>query len=448
MILAAGELDCVAEILVIAAALSAGDPRESPPEGGGPASAAHPPFRRPALRLRGVPQPVAFPERRGPAPALGRPGAGAVRSSSSLRAACASGGTSIASSSSRRGRWACDPRRGPRPTRRSTAPCSRGAWPTSGYGRRGANTAARGSDLRAVTGLVRQAGRRALDRGPRTSWRPRRSSPTWRPAFRPQWIERSARELVTREYFEPHFDPERGEVMALERVVLYGLTVVPRRRVRFAPVDPAGAQHDLHIGGPRERRSRHGGRVRAAQPGDAREDAGDRTTDPAAGSPGRRRSPRPASSKPGFPRKSRANAASGAGMTRRPIRERLCFALGDLVRPGAGLPAAGEFPDEIEVSGVPVPLTYRFAPEDPDDGITARIAPRGARSPRDRAIRMARARPPGREGGGAVEDPARPIRRRIVPLRDTARRCLAWPGLPANGFAAALAAALHEIAGR
>ena len=53
MILAAGELDCVAEILVIAAALSAGDPRESPPEGGGPASAAHRRFADPRSDFMG-----------------------------------------------------------------------------------------------------------------------------------------------------------------------------------------------------------------------------------------------------------------------------------------------------------------------------------------------------------------------------------------------------------
>ncbi len=54
----------------------------------------------------------------------------------------------------------------------------------------------------------------------------------------PEWIEAVAGERVTRDYFEPRWDAERGEVVASERVQLYGLTLVPRRRVSFGNVDP------------------------------------------------------------------------------------------------------------------------------------------------------------------------------------------------------------------
>jgi HrpA-like RNA helicase len=47
----------------------------------------------------------------------------------------------------------------------------------------------------------------------------------------PEWVEAVAGDLVTREYFEPRWDAQRGEVVASERVQLYGLTLVPRRRV-------------------------------------------------------------------------------------------------------------------------------------------------------------------------------------------------------------------------
>ena len=56
------------------------------------------------------------------------------------------------------------------------------------------------------------------------------------------WIEKIAGERVTRDYFEPRWDVERGEVVASERVSLYGLTLVPRRRVSFGRVDPAAAR--------------------------------------------------------------------------------------------------------------------------------------------------------------------------------------------------------------
>ena len=55
----------------------------------------------------------------------------------------------------------------------------------------------------------------------------------------PEWIEAVAGDRVTREHFEPHWDEGRGEVVASERVQLYGLTLVPRRRVSFGAIDPA-----------------------------------------------------------------------------------------------------------------------------------------------------------------------------------------------------------------
>jgi ATP-dependent helicase HrpA len=58
----------------------------------------------------------------------------------------------------------------------------------------------------------------------------------------PEWIEAVAGERVTREHFEPHWDEGRGEVVASERVQLYGLTLVPRRRVSFGAIDAATAR--------------------------------------------------------------------------------------------------------------------------------------------------------------------------------------------------------------
>ncbi|MBK7470820.1 MAG: ATP-dependent RNA helicase HrpA [Betaproteobacteria bacterium] len=57
-----------------------------------------------------------------------------------------------------------------------------------------------------------------------------------------EWIERVAGGRCERTYFEPHWDKARGEVVASERVALYGLTLVPRRRVSFGAIDPALAR--------------------------------------------------------------------------------------------------------------------------------------------------------------------------------------------------------------
>ena len=55
----------------------------------------------------------------------------------------------------------------------------------------------------------------------------------------PGWVEPLAGHLVQRSYSEPHWDPGRGAVMAYERVTLYGVPVVASRRVNFARIDPA-----------------------------------------------------------------------------------------------------------------------------------------------------------------------------------------------------------------
>ncbi len=62
----------------------------------------------------------------------------------------------------------------------------------------------------------------------------------------PEPVERIAGDLVKRNYSEPHWDSARGAVMGWERVTLYGLPLVPRRRVGWADVDPEVAR-DLFI---------------------------------------------------------------------------------------------------------------------------------------------------------------------------------------------------------
>ncbi len=58
----------------------------------------------------------------------------------------------------------------------------------------------------------------------------------------PESVERLAAHLVTRTYSEPHWDAKRGAAMAFERVTLYGLPLVARRRVGYASVEPEEAR--------------------------------------------------------------------------------------------------------------------------------------------------------------------------------------------------------------
>ena len=61
-------------------------------------------------------------------------------------------------------------------------------------------------------------------------------------AIQPEWIEQEAPHLVRYHYFEPHWEQKRGEVVASERVTLYGLTVLPRRPVSYGRISPEEAR--------------------------------------------------------------------------------------------------------------------------------------------------------------------------------------------------------------
>jgi ATP-dependent helicase HrpA len=65
-------------------------------------------------------------------------------------------------------------------------------------------------------------------------------------AIDPAWAEPLAGDLVKRSYSEPHWEKKQGSVVAYERVTLYGVPIVARRRIQFSRVDPAYAR-DLFI---------------------------------------------------------------------------------------------------------------------------------------------------------------------------------------------------------
>lgn len=54
----------------------------------------------------------------------------------------------------------------------------------------------------------------------------------------PEWIEPLSRHLVKRQYFEPHWEKTRGQVVADEQVSLYGLIIVGKRKVHYGNIDP------------------------------------------------------------------------------------------------------------------------------------------------------------------------------------------------------------------
>jgi ATP-dependent helicase HrpA len=61
-----------------------------------------------------------------------------------------------------------------------------------------------------------------------------------------EWVESLAQHLIKRNYSEPHWEKKQGAVMAFEQVSLYGLIIVPKRKVQFKNIEPKTC-HDLFI---------------------------------------------------------------------------------------------------------------------------------------------------------------------------------------------------------
>ena len=266
-------------------------------------------------------------------------------------------------------------------------------------------------------------------------------------AVEPGWIESAGAHLVRRSWSDPHWQAERGFVAAREQVSLYGLVLAANRRVDFARVDPQGARQvflrEALAGGALRTRGRflaaNRKRVAEVQLLEAKLRrrellAGDESIAAFYAA----RVPPEICSTPAFERW-RKQAEKVAP-------ELLLMSLEDLLT-GADLPAPDDYPDTLEISGNRLPLHYRFDPAADDDGVTVQI-------PRhllplieedrldwlvpgwleEKVIAMLRALP-------------KTARRRIVPVPDHARNCLALLQPGQGRLRAALAEALRRTAG-
>lgn len=60
--------------------------------------------------------------------------------------------------------------------------------------------------------------------------------------IQPGWVEEAGRHLIQRSYSEPHWQAKSGQVAAFEKVTLFGVTLVPKRRVNYGPINPTEAR--------------------------------------------------------------------------------------------------------------------------------------------------------------------------------------------------------------
>jgi ATP-dependent helicase HrpA len=186
----------------------------------------------------------------------------------------------------------------------------------------------------------------------------------------PDTVERIAGDLVQRTYSEPHWDAERGAVMGFERVTLYGLPLVARRRVNYAQIDPELARelfirHALVEGDWQTKHHFFRDNARLREELEEVEERA-RRRDLLVGDEEvfgfyAARIPETVVSARHFDawwRKQRHQAPNLLTMTR-----------DDLLRQDG----ADELPDEWQAGDLALPLTYRFEPGAADDGITVHV---------------------------------------------------------------------------
>ena len=61
-------------------------------------------------------------------------------------------------------------------------------------------------------------------------------------AIKPEWLEQQAAHLIRSSVFDPHWDKRTGRVMGYQRVTLFGLTLIEKRRVHYGPHAPEEAR--------------------------------------------------------------------------------------------------------------------------------------------------------------------------------------------------------------
>ena len=260
----------------------------------------------------------------------------------------------------------------------------------------------------------------------------------------PEWAEPLAAHLVQRTYSEPRWDARRGAAMASEKVTLYGLPIVAARPVTYGRIDPAAARelfisralvegdwqthHQffqrnselLDEAGDLERKARRRGIV---------------ADDAAVFEFYDRRIPADVTSARHFDTWWKKARAADPGL--------LTLSPADLVGPAADEVSPADYPG----SWGELPLSYEFAPGDPDDGVTVDLPLA--------TLNQVSGEEFGWQVPGLREELVtelirslpKQLRRNFVPAPDTARAVLARLG-PAHGdLLDTLAAELGQMGG-
>lgn len=190
----------------------------------------------------------------------------------------------------------------------------------------------------------------------------------------PEWIEQVAGDLCKRSYSDPHWEKRRAQVVALEKLTLYGLPVVVSRKIHYGPIDPVVSREifirEALVAGELTTRAAFFSHNRQLL--EEVQQIEDRTRrrdvvvdDLVLFSFYDQRIPQHICNGAAFERWRKRAEAEQPGL--------LFLALQDLMQQEAALDTQA-YPDFLLVAGAKIPLSYHFVPGEENDGVTAQIA--------------------------------------------------------------------------
>lgn len=190
--------------------------------------------------------------------------------------------------------------------------------------------------------------------------------------IKPAWLEQLAGHLLKRTYLEPHWEKKPAQVAAFEQATLYGLLVVPRRKVNYGPIDPVTSREFFirHALVRREYRTeaaffRHNRElVESIESLEAKVRRRDVLVDEEV------LFDFYDELVPGGIYSGKAFEKWRADVEKENPRL-LYLTREELMRRGAEEVTGEEFPDHIALDGLRLPLEYHFEPGHPEDGVTA-----------------------------------------------------------------------------
>jgi ATP-dependent helicase HrpA len=319
----------------------------------------------------------------------------------------------------------------------------------------------------------------------------------------PAWIEALAGHLVTRTQSEPHWDRDGGSAAAFEKVSLFGLTIVPRRKVRLGRINPTLSrelliQHglveaDFDCDAPFFKHNRaliaeleelrvKSRRADFLKGEDAQFEFYDKRlpADVVDGvslmkwlkgrGPTKNRNPSElASVEPGLcttgqlppkgvgvvqrPDNHQSKLGGGSGNVDRTsnltANERsLFFSRDDLLNPVSDAVTTEDFPSELKLQHLRVPLQYKLNPGESDDGITISVPQEGLNQLDSRRLGWL---VPGlieQKITALIKSLPKELRRMFVPVPDTTKEVLKQIKFGEGNVTDAMAAILSKLSGQ